>query len=84
MTENEFAMVSDWMPNGNINHFVTLHRDANRFELVSPHSSPCNPDPSLTTGLLPKLADVARGLNYMHSQGMVHGDLKGVRAVFES
>jgi len=62
MTENEFAMVSDWMPNGNINRFVTTHRDANRFEL---------------------LADVARGLNYMHSQGMVHGDLKGANILVD-
>jgi hypothetical protein len=35
MTETMFAMVSEWMPNGNINEFVTAHRDANRFELVS-------------------------------------------------
>lgn len=40
MTENEFAMVSEWMPNGNINQFVSAHRDANRFELVSPLKSP--------------------------------------------
>ena len=35
MTENEFAMVSEWMSNGNINQFVREHRDANRFKLVS-------------------------------------------------
>ena len=35
MTETEFAMVSEWMSNGNINQFVKEHRDANRFELVS-------------------------------------------------
>jgi len=29
-----FAMVSEWMVNGNINEFVEAHRDANRFELV--------------------------------------------------
>jgi len=34
MTETEFSMVSEWMPNGNINQFVAAHRDANRFELV--------------------------------------------------
>jgi hypothetical protein len=26
-----------------------------------------------------QLSDVARGLIYMHSEGMIHGDLKGVR-----
>jgi len=45
MTEGRFLMVSEWMANGNINQFVTAHRDANRFALVSspfvsPSSSP--------------------------------------------
>jgi len=35
MAGTKFAMVSDWMANGNINQFVKAHRDANRFELVS-------------------------------------------------
>jgi serine/threonine protein kinase len=34
MGGNEFAMVSEWMVNGNINEFIKAHRDANRFELV--------------------------------------------------
>lgn len=34
MSENHFAMVSDWMVNGNINNFVKAHPDANRIELV--------------------------------------------------
>ena len=28
-------MVSEWMPNGSINEFITAYPDANRFELVS-------------------------------------------------
>ena len=36
MAKDRFAMVSEWMTNGNINQFVVAHRDANRFELVSP------------------------------------------------
>ena len=35
MTNSRFAMVSEWMKNGNINQFVAAHRDVNRFELVS-------------------------------------------------
>ena len=35
MTENRFAMVSQWMTNGNINDFIETHPDVNRFELVS-------------------------------------------------
>ena len=34
MPEEQFAMVSDWMANGNINDFVKAHLDANRLELV--------------------------------------------------
>jgi len=34
MTETEFSMVSEWMPNGNINQFVKENWDANRFGLV--------------------------------------------------
>ena len=34
MGENIFAMVSEWMVNGNIIEFIETRRDANRFELV--------------------------------------------------
>jgi len=42
MGNNQFAMVSGWMFNGNINEFIKVHRDANRFELVGfgPYYSP--------------------------------------------
>jgi serine/threonine protein kinase len=35
MTEDRFAMVSEWMKNGNINEFIKKNQGANRFELVS-------------------------------------------------
>jgi len=35
MSGTQFAMVSEWMPNGNIDQYVKAHRDENRFELVS-------------------------------------------------
>ena len=38
MSDNQFAMVSEWMANGNINEFVRAHREANRFKLVGPCS----------------------------------------------
>ena len=34
MGPRHFAMASEWMTNGNINEFIKVHRDANRFELV--------------------------------------------------
>jgi hypothetical protein len=34
MSETQFATISDWMVNGNINDFVRAHPDVNRLELV--------------------------------------------------
>lgn len=34
MSENQFAMVSGWMKNGNITEFVKAHPDADRLRLV--------------------------------------------------
>ena len=33
-SETQFAMISDWMANGNINDFVKANPDANQLELV--------------------------------------------------
>lgn len=77
MSGNQFTMVSDWMANGNINDFVKAHPGANRLELVG--SSFKISLPALTVGLFIELGDVARGLIYIHNQGVIHGDLKGVR-----
>lgn len=62
MNNNQFAMVSEWMINGNINEFIEEHGDVNRFEL---------------------LKDIARGLIYMHGEGIVHGDLKGANVLID-
>ena len=45
MSDNQFAMVSEWMVNGNINEYVKVRRDVNRFELVGF---------GLTAGLIPR------------------------------
>ena len=34
MSETQFAMVSEWMPNGTINQFAKTHRDVKWFDLV--------------------------------------------------
>jgi len=34
MTETQFAMISEWMVNGNINEFSKAHPDVNRLVLV--------------------------------------------------
>ena len=35
MTDNRFAMVTEWMVNGNVNEFVKANKDADRLGLVS-------------------------------------------------
>ena len=50
MSATEFAMVSKWMSNGDINQFVKEHLDANRFELVSLSRMSFAFYPSLTIG----------------------------------
>ena len=34
MSNNQFAMISEWMVNRNINEYIKAHRDVNRFKLV--------------------------------------------------
>ena len=78
MTETPFAMISEWMVNGTINDFVRAHPDVDRFGLVSFHSKSRCPL-FVDHHVILQLSGVARGLIYIHSQGIIHGDLKGVR-----
>ena len=43
MSETQFAMVSDWMVDGNITNFVKAHPDVNRLALVRFSLSPFLP-----------------------------------------
>ena len=38
MSESQFAMISNWMVNGNINDFVKAHPGSNLLELVDSQS----------------------------------------------
>jgi len=69
-------LVSEWMENGAITEYIMKHPDADRLGLVC--------FPPLTRGEVltsppNQLLDTAKGLNYLHSIHVVHGDLKGVR-----
>ena len=81
MSDAQFAMVSDWMGNGNISDFVKAHPDTNRLELVGFSSLLSCPRFKFTDNRATfQLGGVARGLIYIHNEGMIHGDLKGVRS----
>ena len=59
---------------GNILNYVTKYPGANRLELVRSERQPS--DPVLT---VKQLIGVTRGLGYLHSNEVIHGDLKSVR-----
>jgi len=73
MSKSRFAMISEWMENGNINEFIKKNQHRNRTELVSRLL--------ISVGrwlIRVQLVGAVNGLVYMHSLHLVHGDLKGV------
>ena len=70
----ELALVYDWAHDGNIMQYLESHPDASRPTLVTfLHLIRISrPDRSL------KLLQVAKGLEYLHSFEILHGNLKGV------
>ena len=66
-------MVSQWMVNGDMQGYVTRYPGVNRLELVRlTHGNP------IVHSLFVQLVGVTRGLDYLHSNKVVHGDLKTV------
>jgi len=75
MSTFQLALVYDWGDNGNIMQYLESHPDASRAKLVNVYLCFVR-DPSPHHPL--KLLQVAKGLQYLHSLGIVHGGLKGV------
>ena len=71
-------MVSEWMEFGTIMDFVIARPETNRLKLVGILSDASSERP-LTSFL--QLADVARGLKYLHDWPSVHADLKSVSLI---
>ena len=78
-TGDRLVMVTEWMANGNINEFLKANINADRLELVCLSRLSPRLRLLLTITYLLQLRDVTKGLIYMHDQGIIHGNLKGVR-----
>ena len=74
ITITPFQLISNWMSGGSLPGYIKTHPDANRLVLVSAATIvfvPCL--------LSHQLSDTAKGLCYLHSCNLIHGNLKGVR-----
>ena len=73
ITFTPLQLISNWMPAGDLPEYIQGHPGADRLELVL--SLLLLFYPTLTPV---QLSDVTKGLCYLHSCNVIHGDLKGV------
>lgn len=71
----QLALVYDWGYNGNIIQYLESHPGGSRSSLVSIHP---NLVYSVSSDQFLKLLQVTKGLQYLHSLDIIHGNLKGV------
>ena len=74
ITTAPFQFVSDWMSGGDLPRYIKRYPDTDRLRLVSIPYLVCIP-----RLLCFQMCEAAKGLSYLHSCNVVHGDLKGVR-----
>lgn len=72
------AIVTPWMPHGNITEYLEKHPDADRLRLVSPNLPPQGQALADFTPRHYQLLDVVKGVGYLHNHNITHGDIKGV------
>ena len=75
ITITPFQLISDLMPGGDLPKYIKKHPDADRLVLIGSHLLDSS---HAYSGC--QLSGVAKGLCYLHSCNVIHGDLKGVRS----
>ena len=75
LTSTQPYIISQFMENGDLVHYLRRFPQANRVKLVRfaplPHTSQLNNPPD-------QVHEINQGLSYLHSERVVHGDLKSV------
>ena len=74
------ALITPWMENGNVIEFLTNNINADRLKMV--HTYICVVCDGNSTDFPTKAIGIACGLGYLHENGIVHPDLKGVSTLF--
>jgi serine/threonine protein kinase len=72
-------LISHWMPGGDLPEYIKKNSDADRLGLVGAPLS-CSSHAYFRC----QLSDITKGLCYLHSCNVIHGDLKGVSCCSES
>ena len=72
-------LISNWMSGGDLPEYIKKHTDIDRLRLVG-----IPPVVFIPRLIQSQLSDVAKGLCYLHSCNVIHGDLKGVRGCSKS
>ena len=73
VTLTPFQLVSTWMPGGDLPGYIKKNPDVDRIRLVG-----APPIIFILRSSCYQMSGVAKGLCYLHSCNVVHGDLKGV------